>query len=114
MNNKDYRLENLERQLQINEAMGKKVFECNLTPEQSSYLESVGYNLEILLYSFKTRQFKDIRSKPNLIKEIHYACKRKKWMMKRRLTREEMEVLRIYNIKFTPIKFRIYLRRTVQ
>ena len=114
MENKDYRLEQLERKLRINETNGRRTLEWELTAEQREYVENLGYNLENILYRFKTRQFKDIRSKPDLIKEIHYASKRKKWMMKKPLTDEEVRILDNYNIKYTPVKFRIYLKRQVK
>lgn len=111
MNNKSYRLEKLEKQLQEYEMKGKEKVEWELTMDQYYYTQLLGYNSEILLYRIKTRQFHNIREKPDLIKEIHYANKRGKWMMKKPLTDEEMDILKEYDIKFSPVKFRIYLRR---
>lgn len=111
MNNKSYRLEKLEKQLQEYEIKGKEKVEWELTMDQYYYTQLLGYNSEILLYRFKTRRFHNIWEKPDLIKEIHFANKRGKWMMKKPLTDAEIGILKEYDIKFSPIKFRIYLRR---
>lgn len=110
MKDKKYRLELLKKQLQTDEAKGIKVREWQLSREQYEYVKGLGYKVEAILYSFKTRQFQNIRSKPALIKEIHYASKRGKWMMKKRLNKSEMQILKEYNIKFKPVVFKIYLR----
>ncbi len=111
MKNRNYRLEKLKRQIQIYESSGKKTIEWELNPEQKDYIESLGYELTPILYRFKTRQFKNIRSETNLIKEIHFASKRGKWMMKRPLSKEEQNILQNADIRYTPVKYRINLIR---
>lgn len=112
MKNKEYRLEKLRKQLSIDEGLGKKYKEWELTPEQVKYVQDVlGYETEVILYRIKTKQFHHISLIPKLIKEIHFACKRGKWMMKKPLTNSEIEILDNYDIRYSPVKFRIQLKR---
>lgn len=109
--NKQDRLLKLKKDLQKEKDSGKKKKEWRLTPEQAEYVKSLGYRIEPYLYRIKTRQFKEIYSiKSPLLKDIHFACKRGKWMMMRPLNLNEQKILQNNNIRFTPVKFIIYLR----
>lgn len=109
--NKQDRLLKLKKDLQKEKDLGKKKKEWRLTPEQAEYVKSLGYRIEPYLYRIKTRQFEKIHLiKSVLIKDIHFACKRGKWMIIRPLNFKEQKILKDNNIRFTPVKFIIYLR----
>lgn len=112
MNNQDdkklqhmkYKLENLKRR------KIRKTKEWSLNKAEQTYIESLGYELEPVIYEIKTKTFKELyHIRSPLIREIHYASKAGKKRIGRPLKQEEMKLLEEYNIKFRPVKFRVII-----
>lgn len=112
MEDKNYRFEDLKEQLRVAEMNGERTKKWRLKSWQVEYIEQCGYRVVPYIYSFKTREFKSIRDKPNIIKDIHYASKRGKKVMCKPLTDKEMRILENFGIKFRPDRFIIYLNKS--
>lgn len=111
MRNKQYQLSKVRRTLKERERNGVPYVIWKLSPEQKEEVEKWWYTEEYL-YSIRTRQFPNIRDfSSNLLKDLHYARKRGKLMIVRKLKEPDKEVLEEQGIRYYPIKFKIYLRR---
>lgn len=110
MEDKNYRFEDLKELLRVAKMNGEKSKKWRLKPWQVEYIQQCGCRVIPYSYTFKTKQFKDIRNQPSIIKDIHYAYKSGKKMMGRVLNEEEMQILEEYGIKFRPDRFIVYLK----
>lgn len=110
MKDKEYRFYKLKRKLILLKERKVKSVELRLTKEQRTYLQELGYEMVPVLYTVRTKRFKNLFNiKNNMLKEIHYACKNGKKTISLKLTKEDMKILEEYSVKFYPSKFKILL-----
>lgn len=110
MKNKEYQLSQTKHKLKQLKERRVKFIIWRLSVEQKEYIERLGYKVVPYLYEVKTRTFKNIFDIHNqVLREMHYSNKKGKKTMVLRLKKEDMKALEEYNIKFHPIKFKIFL-----
>lgn len=106
--NKSYLLE-LEKELRLRRDKGNECVVWSLSEEEKEYLLSLGYNIIVELYGIKTQHFINPKSISGIAKDIHYAHKKGKDTIIRNLKKDQIKVLEKYNIKYYPIKYRVFL-----
>ena len=110
MKNKNYRDSRLKHQILYERDKGKKVLYWKLTPEQKVFVEEkIGCKVEPYLYEIRTRTFSNISNLPSILKEIHYANKKRKITIILSLNRQEIKVFNAYGIRYRPIKYKLHL-----
>jgi len=110
MKNKCYQESKMKKQLIQMRKEGREYVIWKLSSIQLEELKRIGYRVEPFIYLIETRTFYDIRSvRSTLLKDIHYAKKRKKYNMVRKLKATEIELLEELGIKYKPLKYKIYL-----
>lgn len=72
-------------------------------------IERMGLVAEPFLYEIKTKQISRVANKPSIVKDVHYASKRGKKTLVKRLTNEQMETLISYGFYVRAIKYKIWL-----
>ena len=81
---------------------------------QLQEIDRLGFQREPWLYEIRTRPFWNVRGiKSHLIKEIHFAYKKGKGTIVRRLKKGDEEILKDFGVDFKPLKYRINLTTTV-
>lgn len=111
MKTKQYQLNCLKKQLREKQKNRIKILIWKLTKEQKEYIENVLHlRVEVYLYGIRTRTFKNIeRLNYSVLKDLHYMKKRGKNIEVRKLSSEEKRILDEYEIRYYPIKYKIYL-----
>lgn len=111
MNNEDTKkLQYMKYTLEDYKRRKIKTKEWKLNKLQREYLESLGYQIEPVIYEITTKTFKDLYHIQNpLIKEIHYASKAGKKRIGKSLKEADKKVLKEYKVRFYPVKFRIII-----
>lgn len=110
MTNKQHRLSGLKYQLSQSKGDGKNEVIKKLSTEQLEYVENLGYDTIPWLYEIYTKTFyriKDVDS--SLIKDIHYACKKGRKKLYRKLKLQEIKELEKYNVSYRGYKYKIIL-----
>lgn len=112
MKNKCYRQSRTKKQLIQMRNQGREFVVWKLNLVQKQDVEDLGFEVEPFIYSIETRTFFDIKKiHSTLLKDIHYAKKRKKLYLARPLKRREIDLLKEYGVKCHPLKYKIYLRK---
>ncbi len=112
MDNESKKLKELEYKINALKKRGKKKDEWNLTNSERKYVEELlgEEKLVPIIYQITTKNIKDFRSiKSSIVREVYFAHKAGKRTIGRSLKKQEMEDLDKYKIKYSPIKFIIYL-----
>lgn len=104
------KLQNMKYTLEEYKRRKIKTKEWKLNKLQREYLESLGYQIEPVIYEITTKTFKDLyHIRSPLIKEIHYASKAGKKRIGKSLKEADKKVLAEYKVKFYPLKFKIII-----
>ena len=83
-----------------------------LNPSQRRIIEELGYRVEPFIYIIETRMFYDIsKIHSTILKDIHYAKKRKTYHLVRPLNSREKQLLEDFDIKFEVLKYKIHLEK---
>lgn len=99
----------LRKNLETKKKAGVPYVIWRLNFEQKAEIEQ-RWKMEPVLYTVRTRRFQNVSKLPgNILKDIHYACKRGKGTIVIKLSNEEKELLESFNIKYWPLKYKIYL-----
>lgn len=96
-------------ELAILKGKRKKSVEWRLSRRVKEEVEKK-YIVEDFLYEIRTRSFNNIRTKEEILKELHYANKNKRRTICRQLSDDEKSILEKNNIFFRPVKYRIFFR----
>lgn len=112
MKNKCYRQCKMKKQLIQKRNEGREFVVWKLNPTQKQDIETLGYKVEPFIYLIETRTFCNIKKiRSTFLKDIHYARKRKKSHLARPLKQGEIDLLEEYGVKYSPLKYKIYLRK---
>ena len=100
-----------EKKYKLNEMKrtGKKNPKWSLTAEELHYIQNLGFNCTVWIYEINTRTFRNVKNLPSIFKQLHYARLDGKKKIARRLRKEEIALLREYEVKFKPLKYEIHL-----
>lgn len=110
MKNEEYKLNQMKYKLRELKERRVKIVIWKLTREEREYIEELGYEVIPYLYEISTKTFKNLYEiKDSRIRDIHYSSKQGKKTIILRLKKKDMEVLKDFNIKFRPVKFKIRL-----
>jgi hypothetical protein len=95
------------------EENGKEKVIWKLSKQQVDYIEnSLGYYVEKTLYYVHTKNFPEwIRKKYPILNDLHYAKRKGKSYMTRKLSPQEKQLLREHGVSFSAFKYTIYLQR---
>ena len=105
----DYVASRTKKTLLAKKWNGEKEVVWKLTPTQLEVAKSC-FRVEPWLYAIKTRPFNDIRNlNSTLLKDIHFAYKKRKRIIVRKLKRSELKLLLGVGIKPIEFKYKIYL-----
>ena len=66
--------------------------------------ETLGFRTEAYLYEVKTKKFSNVHSIEGFLKELHFMYKKGKRTMVCKLTREQRDLLKKYNMDAEGIK----------
>jgi len=81
-----------------------------INASQREFIEqTLGFYTEAYLFEVKTKKFYNVHNVKGILKELHYKNKQGKRTTVYKLTREQMDLLDKYKIKYRPYKFRIVL-----
>ena len=110
MKRKQYEASRTKKTLLDKKRRGEKFVIWKISSEsQYEEIERLGFIIEPWIYEIKTRHFFNIRALPSLLKDIHFANQRGKSVIVRRLKKSDEILLKEYDIRFQPIKYRINL-----
>lgn len=109
MNNKKYHLSKLKKELELRKSKGNEYVIWNLSQEQREYLFNLGYNIIVELYCIKTEKLINPKNQNAILKDIHYANKKGKKYIVRKLKKDELKILERFNVVCYPIKYKIFL-----
>lgn len=99
----------LRKNLRAKENAGVPYVIWRLNFEQRAEIEQ-WWDVEPFLYTIRTRRFQNVSKLPSaILKDIHYACKRGKATIARKLSEEDKKLLERFDIKYWPLKYKIYL-----
>ena len=105
-----YENSKLKYQLINKKRNGVKELIWKLTPNQVEFVEEkFGFEVKPYLYEVKTRTFYNVRNLDNILKDIHYSCKRSKKVIVLKLNSKEKKVLKEFRIGYRPYKHKIKL-----
>lgn len=90
---------------------GRKEVLWSLNLKDKSEIEEAGFLLEPYLYSVRTKRFpkSTLQNASSLIKKLHYAAVNGKKYISFKPRREEMDIIRKYDIPYRVLKYRIIL-----
>ena len=88
---------------------GEKEVIWSLTPKQKQFIEELGFVTEVYLYKVNTKTLYNINSVDGLLKQIHFAKKRRKSVIVLKLNNKQKKMLDKFDIKYRPYKYRIKL-----
>lgn len=111
MRDNEYRLHQGLKKLRMYQAKGQEGRIWKLSKVQ---LEFYGryYEIEPFRYTITTRPFSQIHHIKNpLIKDVHYAYKRGKKTLTKRLSEKDREVLDAYGVKYKVCQYHIVLNK---
>ena len=112
MKDKEHKCKILKDKLRKYKESGKKTVELELTKYEVEYVQSLGYFTEIFLYEIFTKRFYNIRDiNSDLIKTVYYKNKRGIITFRTTLNNRQKKDLDRYNVRYRPVKYRIYLRK---
>lgn len=112
MKDKEHKCKILKDNLRKYKESGRKVVELELTKYEIEYVQSLGYLTDVLLYEISTKRLYHIRDiHSDLIKKVYYKNKRGIITFKTTLNSRQKKDLDQYNIRYRPVKYRIYLRK---
>ena len=110
MKNKQYEASKIKKMLLQKKRDGVKEVIWRVDSQaRKDEIRRLGFPMIPWLYEIKTRPFKQIAGKPTIIKDIHYAYKRGKMHLVRRLTEEDVKFLREYGVTVRELKYKIKL-----
>lgn len=112
MDNMDKKLKEFEDKITKLRQQGKKKVEWRLTRKQKECVEQIVGDENIIprIYEIRVKTFKNISNiQSSIIREVHYAKKAGKKTIGKSLKRQEEEDLKKYDVKYSPIKYVIYL-----
>ena len=111
MKNTNYRFSKIKRKLRDLEKRRVKSVIWTLTEDTKEFVEKL-YPTVPVYYSINTRTFFHLSEvKETILKDLHYARKRGKRRMVRKLNEEQRKILDNKGINYCPIKYEIILRR---
>lgn len=114
MKDKEHKCKILKDNLRRYKERRIKVVELELTKYELEYVHSLGYSTENFLYEISTRKFHNIRDiNSDLIKKVYYKNKRGIITFRTTLNSRQKKELDKYNIRYRPVKYRIYLSKQI-
>ena len=114
MKDKEHKCKILKDNLRRYKERRIKVVELELTKYELEYVHSLGYSTENFLYEISTRKFHNIRDiNSDLIKKVYYKNKRGIITFRTTLNSCQKKELDKYNIRYRPVKYRIYLSKQI-
>lgn len=102
-------LSELKNKLRLLKEKGRKSVCWKLNKQQVEYLQQLGYQIIPELYSIRTRKFSDVKNLKSILKDIHYSNVKGKREIVRKLKISEENILKQYEVKYRPMKYRIFL-----
>lgn len=109
MKRKQYHLHKLKKELELRKAKGRKYVTWSLSAEEREYLFQLGYDISVELYVIETKRFINPKSINGVLKDIHFAHKKGRDTIVRNLKKDQLKTLDKYDIKYYPIKYRVFL-----
>lgn len=105
-----YEHSKLKYQLLDRQRKGVKEIIWKLKPEQVEFIEQK-FAFEVIpyLYEIRTRTFYNVKTLDNLLKDIHYSCKRGKKVIVLKLSSKQRKILDEFGVKYIPYKYRIVM-----
>lgn len=114
MKDKEHKCKILKDNLRRYKERRIKVVELELTKYELEYVHSLGYSTENFLYEISTKRFYHIRDiNSDLIKKVYYKNKNGIITFKTTLNSRQKKELDKYNIRYRPVKYRIYLSKQI-
>ena len=108
MKNKYHRLSELKHRLREKQERKVKRVIWQLTNEQKAYVENLGYVLNPFIYEIKTRTFS--YADCSIVRDIHWAYKKGRKKIFRKLKRDEVRILDGLDIKYRVFRYEIILQ----
>jgi len=103
-----YEHSKLKYQLLDRQRRGVKEVIWKLEPAQVEFIEhKFGFQVIPYLYEIKTRTFYNVKVLDNLLKNIHYSCKRGKKVVVFKLSSKQKKMLNEFDVKYVPYKYKI-------
>lgn len=102
-------LSDLVNRLKHMQREGKANPVWHLTNEARECIEAAGFPCDEAIYQVKTRKIENIRRKPAVIKELHYAYLKGRKYIWRRYKDTEIEVLKARGIYPEPYRYEVRL-----
>ena len=102
-------LNEIERELKLRKDKGNEYVKWSLSQEEKEYISSLGYKISEEVYEIKTKKFADSKNISGILKDIHNANKKGKNTVFRNLKKDQIKILKKYNIEYIPIKYKIFL-----
>ena len=109
MRTKDYRVSRTLKMLKEMKNNGKKFVVWSLPNKEVKAQVEKRYDTVPWLFELKTRRFKNVATKPTLIKNLHYANKRGKNRISLHLENGELAILQEYDVQYREVKYMITL-----
>ena len=109
MRTKDYRVSRTMKTLKEMKHHGKKFVVWSLPNKEVKAQVEKRYSIIPWLFELKTRTFKNVASKPTLIKNLHYAKKRGKDKLALHLESSELAIIQEYEVQYRETKYMIVL-----
>lgn len=97
-----------KRKLDELQRNGVKYVIWSLDPNIVPFVKKL-YGATPYLYSIRTTRFSDIHSKNKLLKDLHYANKKGKEFVTRKLTEDEKEILQSNGVSYRTVKYWVTL-----
>ena len=114
MKDKEHKCKILKDNLRRYKERRIKVVELELTKYELEYVHSLGYSTEVFLYEISTKKFHNIRDiNSDLIKKVYYKNKRRIITFRTTLNSRQKKELDKYNVRYRPVKYRIYLSKQI-
>lgn len=110
MKRKQYEISRTKKTLLDKKRRGEKFVIWKISSQaQYEEIERLGFIIEPWLYEIQTRHFFNVKALPSLLKDIHFANQRGKRVIVRKLKKGDETLLKEYDVRFRPIKYRIDL-----
>ena len=114
MKDKEHKCKILKDNLRRYKERRIKVIELELTQYELEYVHSLGYYTEVFLYEISTKKFHNIRDiNSDLIKKVYYKNKSGIITFRATLNSRQKKELDKYNVRYRPVKYRIYLSKQI-
>lgn len=106
-----YEHSKLKYQLLDRQSKGVKEVIWKLNPEQVEFIQQK-FRFQVIphLYEVRTKTFYNVKNAENILKEIHYSCKRGKKSIIMRLNSKEQKLLDEFEIRYRPYKYRVIIK----